>query len=250
VVGDGPFNIVLEGTTDARPAWPRPGTRFRGNRKVIELHDEAGDCFIDLSAALCWDPTPDWSLLAGRRRYLLDGAKIIAAILTDLEVESAGAAPHSATRSWRDITGQVVQAHRQGDTTVLFNTLYDLCGCGPGLTPAGDDWLAGWLLGLRGLGDVQGADNHGRSILWMAARRSTSLSRAFLACAAAGEADATWHTLLSALAAGSCQQVETATRRILSHGATSGAAMLLGFLAGLGVRSSRSHPGRGEECLF
>ena len=69
----------------------------------------------------------------------------------------------------------------------------------------------------------------------IAADRTTTLSRALLACAAAGEGDAAWHALLAALAEVPLTNppIYQSTRAILSHGATSGAAMLTGFCAGL-----------------
>ena len=69
----------------------------------------------------------------------------------------------------------------------------------------------------------------------MAADRTTTLSRALLACAAAGEADAAWHALLAALAEVPMTNlpIYQSTQTILSHGATSGAAMLTGFCAGV-----------------
>ena len=69
----------------------------------------------------------------------------------------------------------------------------------------------------------------------IAAVRTTTLSHALLACAAAGEADAAWHALLAALAEVPMTNlpIYQSTQTILSHGATSGAAMLTGFCAGV-----------------
>ena len=69
----------------------------------------------------------------------------------------------------------------------------------------------------------------------IAADRTTTLSRAFLACAAAGEADQDWHMLLQAMAEDPMTNlpIYQSTDAILSHGATSGAAMLAGFFAGI-----------------
>ncbi len=113
-----------------------------------------------------------------------------------------------------------------------------LCGLGPGLTPAGDDWLAGWLLALR-LQPPQARHrgltlNMARgAVQTAAATRTNTLSRAFLNCAAAGEIDAHWQALLDALIDGSDAQIAAAASRILAQGATSGADMLAGFLMGL-----------------
>jgi hypothetical protein len=114
-----------------------------------------------------------------------------------------------------------------------------LCGLGEGLTPQGDDWLAGWLLALR-LADPPDADGWGVEalggiVLDAAVTRTTLLSRAFLACAAAGESSERWHQLLRSMAENPTneREIQRSTRSVLSQGATSGAAMLQGFLDGL-----------------
>jgi hypothetical protein len=75
----------------------------------------------------------------------------------------------------------------------------------------------------------------GALVLEVATERTTVLSRAFLACAAAGEAPESWHLLLGHMAQEPVDEraLDDVTRRILSHGATSGRAMLEGFLAGM-----------------
>gem|GEM_PF-1518028 len=124
--------------------------------------------------------------------------------------------------------------YRHGDRDALATAVRTLCGLGPGLTPAGDDWLAGWLLGLHLAPDPKGLGDLSDLVTDIAAARTTTLSRAFLECAAAGEADASWHALLDALAGESAnERVEKSARAILAHGDTSGAAMLGGFLAGI-----------------
>jgi hypothetical protein len=83
-----------------------------------------------------------------------------------------------------------------------------------------------------------------------ASRRTTLLSRAFLACAAAGEASESWHVLLGHMTRDPSDEhaIKGATEAILSHGATSGAAMLEGFLAGLGLASAPRPPILGENA--
>ena len=139
-----------------------------------------------------------------------------------------------------------------------------LVGLGPGLTPAGDDWLAGWMLAqhlneawrrsnatpaavetagsaggsrLKPAGRNRTKQSLREQIAEIAVERTTTLSRALLACAAAGEGDAEWHTLLAALANEPLTNlpIYQSTRAILSHGATSGAAMLTGFCAGVAL---------------
>jgi hypothetical protein len=107
-----------------------------------------------------------------------------------------------------------------------------VAGVGVGLTPSGDDWLAGllmwtWLAHPR-------PEAVGAAVVGAAAPRTTTLSAALLRCAAEGECDEAWHALLYGLALERQADVEAAARRILNHGATSGADMLAGFLYATG----------------
>ena len=176
---------------------------------------------IDLAAAVPWNPQPDWDHLRARRRQIAAGAKVIAGILAE-----AGWTPARC-----GLPEVVCEQAARGDRAALGA----LVGLGPGLTPAGDDWLAGWLLAQHLGEDLRGLRNLEGLIVALAADRTTTLSRALLACAAAGEADAAWHALLATLAEVPMTHlpIYQSTQTILSHGATSGAAMLTGFCAGV-----------------
>jgi hypothetical protein len=71
-----------------------------------------------------------------------------------------------------------------------------LIGLGPGLTPSGDDYLGGMLVALH---SFDRADFAARLWRWLAARlreRTSAISGAHLAAAAAGEAHETLHACL------------------------------------------------------
>jgi hypothetical protein len=176
---------------------------------------------IDLTSAIPWNPQPDWDHLRTRRRQIAAGAKAIAGILAE-----SGWTPARC-----GLPEAVCEQAARGQAAALSA----LVGLGPGLTPAGDDWLAGWLLAQHLVPDVTALRNLSRLVGKMAADRTTTLSRALLACVAAGEADAAWHALLSALAEVPMTNlpIYQSTQTILSHGATSGAAMLIGFCQGV-----------------
>jgi hypothetical protein len=77
-----------------------------------------------------------------------------------------------------------------------------LIGCGPGLTPSGDDYLAGMLVALRAGGRGVQAQALWR---WLGPRlpeRTSAISAAHLAAAAAGEAHEALHACLEPLFAG------------------------------------------------
>ncbi len=259
-VGDGPLNIVLErepgtalpagarfavgGQGEAFPGRPTGAMHPVSDERRLSFSSPSGNpSFLEirLSPAVPWDPRPDWEALRRREEQIAAAASALReALATDvgpyLKKRLACACPmNGAGLVALDAIGRagtaVLDACRDDDRAALARAISALCGLGPGLTPAGDDWLAGWLLGLHLAPDPPDLSGF---ILEIAGQRTTTLSRAFLECAAAGEADAGWHALLAALA-GEPTDGRTAhcARAILAHGSTSGAAMLAGFLAGV-----------------
>lgn len=223
-IGNGPLNVVL-GVAPA--VLPAVGTRFvvRDSRLI------AGDLEIALGQAVLWEARPDWARLQLRREMIV--AAVAAARRSDAGLDEprllqqAGPAVMAAALKFQN-------AWRSGERAALQAAIGDLCGLGPGLTPAGDDWLAGWLLSRHLAPDQTRLAGLSGLIVTAAVGRTTTLARALLACAAAGEADKAWHELLAALAEESAaQRIGRAVACILGHGATSGAAMLAGFLAGI-----------------
>jgi hypothetical protein len=113
-----------------------------------------------------------------------------------------------------------------------------IVGLGPGLTPSGDDVLAGLLVALRALGaSVQ----HGDTALWLADwlgaavtadadTRTTTLAATLLHCAAEGQASAEATAVLRGVAG--LDPLGPAVRRLLAAGHTSGADLAFGLLAG------------------
>jgi hypothetical protein len=109
-----------------------------------------------------------------------------------------------------------------------------LAGLGPGLTPAGDDALAGMLFAVRACSGPGAWPRLGAAA---AAARTTALSLAFLRCAAAGQALAPAHRLLDAAAHGDRGAATAAATGIAEVGATSGADFCYGLRAALATRS-------------
>lgn len=104
----------------------------------------------------------------------------------------------------------------------------DLIGLGPGLTPAGDDVVAGVfaaiaLWGRLNVGAVEAVLSH-------AASATSSLSSSLLRCAAAGQVIPQAAAVLVAL--GGLGMLRPALEDLLGVGATSGVALALGLVAG------------------
>ena len=115
-----------------------------------------------------------------------------------------------------------------------------LLGVGPGLTPSGDDILAGFLVGVRSFGLAE--DRLRAAVLEATPRRTTGLSAALLRCAARGEAIPEVSSLLKALSkhTASNRTLDGALRRLGHIGHTSGTALAAGVLAA-GQVATESH---------
>jgi hypothetical protein len=113
-----------------------------------------------------------------------------------------------------------------------------IVGLGPGLTPSGDDILAGLLVSLRLVG---GSVRQGGAAVWLASwlgaavtadanTRTTALAATLLHCAVAGQAGAEVAGVLRAVAGH--ESPVPAAHRLLAAGHTSGADLAWGVLAG------------------
>ena len=121
---------------------------------------------------------------------------------------------------------------------------YSLIGLGPGLTPAGDDFVGGAMIALRAFGHAQLADRVAAWALPLAKERTNRISRAHLECAAAGEGHEALHGLLT------FKETEKHLARLARIGHTSGldaAAGALLALASVWRPHGDSNPGSHRE---
>lgn len=107
-----------------------------------------------------------------------------------------------------------------------------LMGLGIGLTPLGDDVLAGWL--ATGVATQHVALGPIRSAVALSAQqRTTTLSATLLAYAARGECVPAFRSLLGGMATGDPGPVEQSLEDVLVIGDTSGLGLVLGALTAL-----------------
>ena len=105
-----------------------------------------------------------------------------------------------------------------------------LKGCGPGLTPGGDDFLAGHLFGLHGLRSLCGGSLRPRlRAVHRAALGGNPFSNTFLHLACLGRPAGPLRELLDALAGGTLEALNRAADRMLAVGASSGADLATGL---------------------
>lgn len=179
---------------------------------------------VDLNAASPWHPPPlDADGLAGHRRTAL-ATLAEAHVLRSRRTGDRYAVPSASSLRRQLATGDLVGAARL------------LGGRGPGLTPAGDDVLAGILVvSAIGPDPVDPAVRAAAAV----ARPTTAVARAFLHWAARGESIAPVHNLLGRLSRGDGPAARRALADLCRVGASSGADLALGLeLALAGAQDS------------
>ncbi|HZC73219.1 MAG TPA: DUF2877 domain-containing protein [Jatrophihabitans sp.] len=137
-------------------------------------------------------------------------------------------------------------ARRLGDGDA--DAALGVIGSGPGLTPAGDDVVAGAFAVLALLGRLD--DSFRDAVLTCARTRTTALSAALVAAAGRGEMIPQAARLLTSMAAGDDERVATAATALFAVGSTSGhdlAAGMAGALAALSSASTESTPLSGRR---
>jgi hypothetical protein len=236
----GPFSLQLsdrEWTPQDFSTFVKRGDTARNHGQLLAI----GNLEIEIGEAVDWAPQPDWAQVRAslhHRMERLEGE--IGGLLQDAPQGSlaSGAVDHSligdsfASRFQRSAWPWVVQLRRglsEGIPADVEAGAAGLAGVGPGLTPAGDDFLLGVLLGVWSVWPRSAAAKFAGLIVKAAAPRTTRLSGAWLQAAGRGEVDETWHSLFAALLDGRDDAVAGAGKRILARGHTSGADALAGF---------------------
>ena len=116
----------------------------------------------------------------------------------------------------------------------LLEGVRRLKGCGVGLTPGGDDFIAGLLIGLHVQPKLRGQDFQPTiDAVFRAARGRNIFSNTFLDLARRGLASGPMRDLMLALMAGPGEAVRQAAARLCAVGATSGADLATGLFVTL-----------------
>lgn len=230
-IGPGPLNIVLPGRLPGL-ALPPAGAPAAITAERLRV----GGLEVDLRCD-DWEPCPDWAGLRGRYHVVAGRAAVLGrrarqlatapGLLALTAPEDAVTLPGSRVH---EIFRQALKELPRGElwpAGQVGKVAARLAGLGEGLTPAGDDWLAG-LLAWAWLAHPQ-PQEVGAAVSAAAEPRSTPLAAAFLRSAARGECDAAWQNLLTALTT-EHSNLDAAVCGVLAHGATSGADRLAGFL--------------------
>jgi Protein of unknown function (DUF2877) len=214
-----PLGCVLVRPSNGRPlaGLPTGAPAQVGAGRII-----IGDLVV--SAAAWWDPRP--RLPRPRPALLPEGVR---QLRTALYGEGM---PHSAFTLPGMPTGPggplaaLRGAVRRSDLDAALRTAGRLIGLGPGLTPAGDDVMAGTMAGLVLLGHPA-APRFVSGVLSLAAGRTTELSRALLQHAAVGQVSGEYAAVLQGMIGE--RPLGAAIAGLLATGSTSGRALALGL---------------------
>jgi hypothetical protein len=243
-VGNGPLNIVLEGN-GFLPRGLEAGLPVEADGRSIRVGEALT---VSLAGAEVWEPRLEWAGLNADR----PGLRANLAVLHDHLIAQAPAeslarflgagavGARSVESTYRKVAQKAIEgllaALHEGDRQGIAAGAAALAGLGPGLTPAGDDFLLGVMAGLRTwpqflAGRGLSVEEACQTIYKAATGRTNLLSMALLRSAKEGMFGEAWHILLAALRQGKAREVREAADRVLGFGGTSGADALSGFLA-------------------
>jgi hypothetical protein len=228
-----PLACVLFRPSNGRPLVALPSgapAEVGGGRIVV------GD--LAVSAAAWWNPRPRLPSL--QPALLPEGVRQLRNTLYGEGVpHSAFCLPGLPTGPGGPLAA-LRGAVRRADLDAALRTATRLIGLGPGLTPAGDDVMAGTIAGLVLLGHPA-AERFAAGVYSLAAGRTTELSRALLRHAAGGRVSGEYAAVFHGLVGE--RPLAPAVATLLNTGSTSGRAMALGLCTAIDLveRTTRPH---------
>jgi hypothetical protein len=240
-VGPGPLNII----TVAPPStdWSASGVRVRMPVAISRSEIRVGSRFVfPLSRCKRWSPIlPDGEPKPGCVRIGLDTLRVAAAKVAPHEglgrylakgpttirgnVLSDSAAPQIASaRTW------VIQMLAEAHPPLVRDKAWvrKIAGLGPGLTPSGDDFLAGMMIALHRLDEAPTARLLWRMVEPIAQRDGNAISLAHLAAAAEGFGAEAIECTISAVLRGDGPVILTSLNDVAELGHTSGWDAMVG----------------------
>lgn len=205
---------------------------------------------VTLDAAATWEPCPPVHRVLPQglaERLRMARAAVVAEATGESllplrwasESDAAGLRPgvvRAAAAPARLLSGAAIRR----DETSLVRAARGLAGLGPGLTPSGDDLLAGFAAAWTLVGESLDLDGAARrrvteALLAGAARGASPLGRAWLEHACRGELLEPMTGFAGVLLAEETRDVGTAVRGVLAVGSSSGTDWMVGFLLGAGT---------------
>jgi hypothetical protein len=229
--------IIVEGMPPIRTAQAQPWSPDPFDRSRLLSWDRLR---ARVDACMLWlARLPGW-------RGLGLGIGPMLGIAHALPLDTADRQEHARwSGAARRATEDVLGASRSGAVDDILEAGLGLVGLGPGLTPAGDDFMGGLLFAVHQLHRA-----HPGRVAWSRARRNTFLENArqatnlisytILSDLAHGHAPAAMSELMWAILHGVGQlRTTSAAEKLTCLGSTSGWDMLAGVTTGLSLVTAR-----------
>lgn len=219
-LGGGPRTVLVEPGSDLR------GVVSVGQTVIIDRSCLAGPAggIVTWKDAHRWTPAPPLGIGVGVGRRVTLAEQIIGAL---------------GCFEARPLISGPVRDLREGclelNPPKIQHALAELVGLGPGLTPAGDDYLCGYLAALQHISGENPRAATARTLIADAMgtgpRHTQPLSDFLLGEYRTGMIpEFLSNCLQTLLHPSTTAQLSRSVRRVLSHGATSGTEMMLGLL--------------------
>ena len=229
-----PCGLVLPTTSAELPltALARPNFMILESYACGSVHNSQGSWSIVIGdGAVSWTGPAGPVVVRATREWApprLARGEVAAAALAAARAGLSGSDPGAGSPRLADLAA----AARDPDASAAaISAATSLLGAGPGLTPSGDDVLAGFLVGATAFGVDAAALRH--AIALLAPARTTALSGELLWHAARGECIdelAAVAAVLTSQPRHGPEQAGRAVGRLLSVGHSSGAALAFGLV--------------------
>jgi hypothetical protein len=207
------------------------------------VQERAGQLWIGERLALTFETASVWNCVLPRWRATPPRVAANLAWLQDqlrqrrlLQRAAVGAFDRVVLDVLEERAGCLRDSLREREGAVAASQARSLLGLGPGLTPAGDDFLVG-LFAVLHLPDSPCEHwLQGGAVLHDAERATNEISLAALRCAGSGRVRDSIAVLLRELLRGGGAPLEAALARVLAIGATSGCDIAAGLACGLEIQ--------------
>lgn len=224
-IGAGPLNLAVRGLDLSRISFLRIDQRsvlLDGRRLGIDP-DRYYRSGIDLGY---WRVQAFWENLVHFGKFLVEVSppKSLVVLLDERRIE------HFRPGFERAVVEQIASGVGKIFAGDLLGGIKSLGGCGFGLTPSGDDFIAGLLIGINLLQRMYGIDlSSSLEEVFQASRSGNLLSDTFLYLAKEGLLCEGMKNLIWALFEGGKEEIRSHAKRLLLVGETSGADLGTGF---------------------
>jgi hypothetical protein len=218
--------------------WPASGVRAGDRVRILNDRIWVGDHLVfHIGAAVLWSPEPfpaGWT-----EENLIAGLNVASKVCERIAPKEGLARFIQNPRP--NFDRHSVCAHAASPIDTLSRWLLNLdpdpdwpaqlLGLGPGLTPSGDDFIAGMMIAFHGIGEIVTAELIWQATTPQAGISTNPISYAHLQSASTGYGSAALHNAIAMIVSGRTVEIQSAIIRVAAIGHTSGWDALAGAVA-------------------